>query len=61
MINMKVIGKMEKDLVKVFMNIQMATYIMEIGKMILSMAMEYYKWLLEIIIKEIGKLVKRMD
>jgi hypothetical protein len=54
MINMKAIGKMEKDLDKVSTNIQTVTFIQVNGHKILNKVTEYYKWQLEINIKEIG-------
>jgi hypothetical protein len=54
MINTKAIGKMEKDLDKVSINIQTVTFIQVNGHKILNKVTEYYKWQLEINIKEIG-------
>jgi hypothetical protein len=61
MTDFKEIGKMDKELVKVSINILMVIFTQVNGQKILNKATEFCKWRLETNIKEIGLMAKKMD
>ena len=56
-IGILVVGKMDKDLEKESINILTQMYIMVNGNMIKSMVLGFYRWLLEIVIRDSGMMV----
>jgi hypothetical protein len=61
MTNIKEIGKMANELARESTNIQTVMFIRVNGQKILNKVMESYKWQLEINIKEIGSMERKMD